>query len=86
MELVTNEITLDKFSSKDDWLIEDPNMEAIYRMRMALLSGRDYYLYVIQTGDSQCPVYVRTAGGGAVIIASKSSVLAALQTKQFSID
>lgn len=54
-------------------------------MRIAELSGVDYYLYLIQTGDGEYPVYMRTAGRGTVIIATKERLLNALHLKRFSI-
>lgn len=85
MELITEKTTIEEFTSEDDWLIEDPKTGAVYQMRVAALHGGEWYMYVIQSGEMQCPSYARRAHNGAVIIASKESLLWVLIRKQFSV-
>ncbi|MCK5643026.1 MAG: hypothetical protein KAJ19_19620 [Gammaproteobacteria bacterium] len=85
MELITEKTTIEEFTSEDNWLIEDPKTGAIYQMRAAVLHGGEWYLYVIQSGEMQCPVYVRHLHMGSVIIAPKEALLRTLVRKQFSV-
>ena len=85
MKLITEETTLDEFSSENNWLVEDTKTGGIYQMRIAMLHGTECYLYVIQSGADNVPSYVRYLHG-SVIITSKVTLLGTIQLKRFYID
>lgn len=83
MHLITQETTLTEFSSRDNWLIEDPQTGALYHMKMGHLNGNKHFMYIAQEEQRACPTYIRYSIRGNTIVESKEQLLVSIQTKRF---